>query len=127
MTRREFERLVEEGLRAIPEPLRRRVSNAAVVIEDEPSARVRRAQRLSRGQTLLGLYEGVPRTAREHYGVGGTLPDRITIFRRPIEAAAGGQPERMRRLVCETVWHEVAHHFGMDEAAVRGWEGRRRR
>ena len=115
MTHREFEKLVAEGIEAIPERFLRKLNNVAVVIEDE------------RGKNLLGLYEGIPQTGREHYGVGPTLPDRITIFRRTIMAEAGGDPARAREIVRDTVWHEIAHHFGMDEGRVRQREAKRRK
>lgn len=112
---------------AIPLRFRQKVANVAILIEETPSAHVRKKQKLSRNQTLLGLYEGIPHTARTHYGVGMTLPDRITIFRRPIESAAGSDPEQIRALVRDTIWHEIAHHFGMDEKAVRRSEAHRRK
>ncbi len=127
MKKEEFEQLVDEGITAIGEEFLKLANNVAIVIEDEPSADQRRKMRLGRGHTLLGLYEGIPQTSRQHYGVGTTLPDRITIFRKPIEAIAGDDPVRIREMVAETVWHEIAHHFGMDERRVRKIEGERRK
>ncbi len=127
MTSEEFEQLVEEGFAAIPEHLREKVANVAMIIEEEPTAAQRRKMRLGSGHTLLGLYEGIPHTARAHYGVGMTLPDRITIFRKAIEWTAGGDPDRIREIVCDTIWHEIAHHFGMDEGRVRRSEAKRKR
>jgi predicted Zn-dependent protease with MMP-like domain len=111
-------------LRVFPSGFLRRLNNVAVVIEEAPTRR-----QLARGSaySLLGLYEGIPHTRREHYGVGATMPDRITIFRRPIVAAAGGKPSRIREIVHDTVRHEIAHHFGMDEGRVRRNEAQRRR
>ncbi|MBI1833554.1 MAG: metallopeptidase family protein [Candidatus Andersenbacteria bacterium] len=126
MTTEEFEKLVEEGFAKIPERLREKVKNVAIFVEDVPSLETRKKQNLSRYQTLFGLYEGIPNTRRAHYGVGMTLPDRITIFRQPIESAAEGDPEHIREIVRDTIWHEIAHHFGMDEPAVRASEKKRR-
>jgi predicted Zn-dependent protease with MMP-like domain len=128
MTRVTFEQLVEEGFLAIPERFRQRVNNVAILVENEPSLAVRREQGLRAHQTLLGLYRGVPHTGRgSNYGVGMTLPDTITIYQKPIEAAAQGDPDRVREIVRDTIWHEIAHHFGMNEARVRHNEVRRRR
>lgn len=115
-----FERLVEEGVLLIPEKFRERIKNVAFLIEDEPSEEVRREEGLEEGETLLGLYQGIPATARgDSYGVGPTLPDTITLYKLPIEAEARESGDDIRTIVAETVWHEVAHYFGMDEEGVR--------
>ena len=117
--RKDFETLVREGYLLLPEWVRRKMSNVALLVEDRPSRGVRREQGLGSGETLLGYYRGTPLTARgSDYGVGATLPDTITLYRKPIEEEAGGDPEEVKRVVAETVWHEVAHHFGMDEDAI---------
>lgn len=77
------------------------------------------------GETLFGLYEGVPHPSRQGYGVGMTLPDRIVIYRRPIEEEARGDPARVRVIVRDTIWHEVAHHFGLDDSAIDARERKR--
>lgn len=85
--------------------------NVELVVEDEPDP-----ERVGEGQTLLGLYEGVPLTERglaEPY-----LPDRITIYRRPIEEMASS-PRRQAEIVRDTVVHEVAHHFGISDQRLR--------
>ena len=114
MTPQEFDKLVEKAIKAIPAPFRRRIENLAFVVEPEgPSP------------NLLGLYEGRPMPRRSVYD-GFTMPDRITIFQKPHERMAHSQ-EHLEKLVEETVWHEVAHYFGMDEAQVRRAERRRSR
>ncbi len=136
MPREEFEKLVaEEFPNAIPEKFRSRVENVAFLIEDEPSVEVRKEEGLGSNETLLGLYRGIPHTARgDYYGMGGTLPDTITLFRLPLimeaqeflRAGKASSPEEAMRLaIRETIWHEVAHHFGMDEHEVREREGER--
>ena len=134
-----FESFVRDGVEAIPSKFCARIKNAAFLVRERPTAAQRRQNGLRPGETLLGLYEGIPHPARgEGYG-GLVLPDRITIFKGPIEAEAhslveeyfgnGRRPrtsatlsemfkEEVRRLVIDTVWHEVAHHFGLDEAGV---------
>ncbi len=120
MNREAFEKLVEEGFLLIPEKFRKRIQNVALLVEDEPSDEVRAQEGLSTGETLLGLYQGIPATVRgDSYGIGPTIPDTITLFKLPIEEAAAGVPEEIPKIVAETVWHEYAHYFGMDEDEVR--------
>ena len=127
MDREAFEKLVEEGFLLIPEKFRERIQNVALLVEDEPSEEVRQQEGLSAEETLLGLYQGIPATVRgDSSGVGPTVPDTITLFKLPIEEAVGGAPEEIRKVVAETVWHEFAHYFGMDEDEVRFREEMRR-
>ena len=118
----EFDRLVAAAYKRIPARFRRRLNNIALVVEAEPSPA--QLGRLGPGGTLLGLYEGRPLTARSVFEPFA-MPDRITIFQGPHERLAR-TPEHLARLVEETVWHEVAHYFGMDELQVRAAERRRR-
>ena len=126
-----FEKLVaEEFPNAIPEKFRDKVSNVAFLIEREPSQILRAQEGLAQSETLLGHYRGIPRTSRgDYYGVGSTLPDTITLFQIPIEQEAqvfGGGEDAVRRVIRETIWHEVAHHFGMNEGQVREREALRK-
>jgi predicted Zn-dependent protease with MMP-like domain len=119
-----FDRLVEQAYERIPARFRRRLKNIAVMVEAEPSdAQLRRAG-VPRHGTLLGLYEGRPLTARSVFEPF-SMPDRILIFQGPHERLARS-PEHLEQLVEETIWHEVAHYFGMDEAQVRAAERKRR-
>ena len=99
-----FEELVAEALDTIPPDLGRLVDNVVVFVEDEAPAT---------GPELLGLYEGIPLTSRDHT-YAGTLPDRITIFRRPILRSSRTEADVVRQ-VRVTVVHEIAHHFGIDD------------
>ncbi len=106
--------------------MREKIKNVALLVEDEPSKEDREAEGLAHDETLLGLYRGIPLSARgENYGVGMTLPDTITLYQWPIEAAAAEDGTDVRKVVAETIWHEFAHHFGIDEAEVRKREGER--
>lgn len=135
MPRELFEKIVsEEFPRAVPEKFRARMQNVAVLVEDEPDEGTRREEGLFENETLLGLYRGVPNTARgSEYGVGVTLPDTITLFQTPIEDEANDIVTKkkidietaVREVIRETIWHEVAHYFGMDEGEVRGREKRK--
>ncbi|MBW3538274.1 metallopeptidase family protein [Candidatus Parcubacteria bacterium] len=124
MTNDQFEAMVAAGIDAIPAEFSAKLANVAVVVEDEPTAEQRRKLELRPGWTLFGLYEGVP-LARRGAGYTMVLPDKITIFRRPIEAAAASAAD-VKEIVKNTVWHEIAHHFGMNEAEVRAAEAKRR-
>lgn len=119
-----FEQYIAQGIKLIPPRFRRLIENVAIVVEEEPSAAVRERQRLKPGDLLLGLYEGIPRTARANYA--GVLPDKITIFKRHIEIEATQSGLPVAEVVAETIWHEVAHHFGLNENEVRAKERQRR-
>lgn len=119
MKRQDFEKLVNEGVEAIPEKFREKIKNVAFLIADYPTEKQLKENGVPEGDTLLGLYEGIPATERgEYYGMGETLPDRITIFQKPIEEEADGDAEKVREVVKDTIWHEVAHYFGMSEKEV---------
>lgn len=127
MTHEEFEQLVaQEWEHAIPEKYRHLIKNVAFLVEDEPSLEVREREGLGGGETLLGYYQGIPHTARgDLYGVGMTMPDTITLYRVPILEEAEASGLSVSQVIRDTLWHEVAHHFGYDEHAVREKEDRR--
>lgn len=127
MTHEEFERLLEEEFeRAIPEQFRPHIKNVGFLVEDEPDDATRKEEGLGPNQTLLGLYRGIPYPARgDWYGMGSTMPDTITLYQHPIEAAALQDGVDVRQVIRETIWHEVAHLFGMDEHTVRAREDKR--
>jgi predicted Zn-dependent protease with MMP-like domain len=116
MTPEEFEQLVNAGIEAIPKKFLDLLDNVAVVIEDYPSPEQMQKLQLKPGWTLFGLYEGVPKTKRGNPYVV-IMPDKITIFRGPILQAAQ-EPEAIKELVKKTVWHEIAHHFGLDHDGI---------
>lgn len=101
-----------------PKRLRKKMENVAIVIEDEPTLEQLKKSGTTSERILLGLYEGIPRPQR---GCSYTLvlPDKITIFQKPIEEIAGSSPELIKQQVKETIWHEIAHHFGFDEEAIK--------
>ena len=123
MNRAEFERLVDEAWETIPQGFRERFSNLAVFVQHEPTSEDLRAGRVPPGGTLLGLYQGVPLAKRTvHYGM--VLPDRVILFQGPIERASRSRQD-VAKMVYDTLWHELAHHLGMDEKEVRAAEKRR--
>lgn len=123
MTDKEFMGLVENGLDMLRPDIQKRMTNVAVVIADEPSAEQRKENDLGPDDTLFGLYEGVPLIERGLEDLP-SLPDKITIFKLPI-LAAYSDPTDIKTCVANTVWHEVAHHFGMEESEVEQEELRR--
>ena len=140
MTHEEFEQLVaEEFERAIPEGFLPHIKNVAFLVEDEPSQELRKKEGLEHGETLLGYYHGIPLSARgDWYGMGTTMPDTITLFQKPIEEQAHelehsnilqnvriSYTDLVRKIIRETIWHEVAHHFGFDENQVQQKEQKR--
>lgn len=122
MKQSEFEQLVNEGIAQIPAKFLRRLKNVAIVIEDEPSAEQIKKLKLRKNHLLFGLYEGVPLTKRGAYY--SALPDKVTIFKCPIEQYAQ-TPQEIREIVKNTVWHELGHYFGMAEGEIRKVEKKR--
>lgn len=123
--REEFEQIVIDELAKVPERFQHKIKNVVFIVEDEVSAIERDENHLSKEQDLLGLYKGIPLIARgDNYGVGMTLPDVITIYQGPTERSANGNTGRVRKVVRETVFHEVAHYLGMNEGEVAMWEAK---
>lgn len=118
--RKRFEQWVDEAWQNIPEAIRREFSNLVIVVEDEPTAAQLEAAGIPRGDTLLGLYEGVPLDKRGWF-YQMALPDRITLFQGPLEREGSD----IRQAIYETLWHELAHHIGMNEQEVRAAERRK--
>jgi predicted Zn-dependent protease with MMP-like domain len=100
----DFEDSVEAAIETLPDDLREAMSNVAIVVEDEPPA----------GQPLLGLYEGIPPTARTSF-YSGAAPDKISIYRGPLERLYGHDPELLQQMIRRVVLHEIAHHFGISD------------
>jgi len=123
VNRERFEELVAEAVGDLPEEFLDKLENVDVVVEDSPA----RTQliRVGRGMTLLGLYEGVPHTERTR-GYNMILPDRITIFQKPIEAICRSEKEVVLE-VRRVVQHEIAHHFGLDDDLLKDIESDKRR
>ena len=111
-----FERLVQQALGGIPQELSTYLDNVDLVVEDWPTREQLAGSGIEDGQYLLGLYEGIPLT--ERYGYDMVLPDKITLFQKPIEAVGSSEEETVKE-VRDTVVHEVAHHFGIDDYRLK--------
>jgi predicted Zn-dependent protease with MMP-like domain len=116
VTPERFDELVVDALDSIPPELAAEMENVAVLVEEWPDP-----EQHARS-TLLGLYEGVPLTARGPIGYSGVMPDRITIFRGPLCARAHDEAD-LAAQVRKTVLHEVGHYFGITDARLDelGW------
>jgi predicted Zn-dependent protease with MMP-like domain len=122
MTRAEFERLVREAVTLIPGRFRREMKNLALVVEAEPSPELLEEMEIEPPDSLYGLYQGTPLTERT-WGFGNALPDRITLFQRPIEEDCEDVDE-IRAVIGETLIHEVGHYFGLSEEEIEDIEAR---
>ena len=100
----DFEQVIRETLDSVPRELRDQMSNVEIVVDEEPPP----------GQHLLGLYQGIPLTQRG-INYSGTLPDKITIYRGPLERHYGHDPELLTQEIRRVVLHEIAHHFGISD------------
>ena len=109
----EFEEAVGDALDSIPQELARAMDNVVVLVEQEPPPD---------DPDLLGVYDGTPLTERDSWWAAGALPDRITIFKGPLERMCQSRDE-LREEIAVTVVHEVAHHFGLDDDQLHelGW------
>ena len=126
MKRARFEQLVARALRSIPKRFRDEMRNVAVVVEDEPSAELLEEMGIEPPDTLFGLYQGTPLTERD-WAFGNAMPDRISIFQKPIEEASEDDDEIVTA-IGETVIHEFGHYFGLSEEEIeeieeRYWRG----
>ena len=113
LTPAEFDARVEDALDEVPEELMAMLDNVVFLVEDEPPAD---------DPDLLGVYEGVPLTERDDAWAAGALPDRIVLFRGPLTRMCADD-EELTEEIAVTVVHEIAHHFGIDDAALHelGW------
>lgn len=105
-----FTALIAEALDALPEWVHRTLDNVEILVDDEPAS----SSSGDEEAEMLGVYEGIPLTDRGS-DYTGVLPDRITLFAGPIVREAGPNEAELKRVISETVVHEIAHHFGIDD------------
>lgn len=115
VSRDSFEDLVRGAVSSLPEQFLSKMGNVGVIVADHPTHAQRAQNDLGPGDTLFGLYEGVPLTARGAFVP--PLPDVITIFQGPIEDSCDSL-EQLEHQVRTTVTHEVAHYFGFSDDAL---------
>jgi predicted Zn-dependent protease with MMP-like domain len=114
----EFDQVVTEVVGGLPKEFRERIDNVEIVVADYPSRSMMR--RVPRGRMLLGLYQGVPQKHRgAWYGMRPVMPDRITLFKKNIEAICSSR-EAVYHRIRKTLLHEIGHHFSMSDKDLRG-------
>ena len=116
-----FEKYLEEAIDAIPPPYDSRLQNVAFILEDDPTPEQRLRLNLHPNETLFGLYEGVPLPVRN--GALKLLPDKITIFKSPLLAVSQDKAD-LRDKIGRTLWHEVAHYYGLDHKRIHELESK---
>lgn len=119
MEREKFEGLVIDALKSIPQFFRQKMENVEIVIEDYAPHYVQARLKIH-PYALFGLYQGIPRNKRGIW-YGNVLPDKITIFQRPIEENCRSE-EEIKDLIKKVVMHEIGHYFGLSEAKLRQLE-----
>ena len=118
----EFELLVHDAVDGLPKVHKDKILNVGFFVRDIPSDEQIKRSGLLEGQILLGLYEGVPLSQR-----GGNiklLPDTITLFQIPIEMSSNSLDE-LKKQIQNTVWHEVAHYFGLNHKMINAIENKK--
>jgi predicted Zn-dependent protease with MMP-like domain len=121
----EFENIIKKAVERLPSEFKDKMENVSIVFSDYPSEeQMRQINMQGRGMLLLGLYQGVPQTRRGNYGIGATLPDKITIFKIPLLSISKNYEEAVKNIK-STVIHEIAHHFGMSEEEIQKAKSRR--
>ncbi len=115
----QFQELIDRAFDSLPKVHRDRVQNVAILFADTPTQEQRLELQLRHDQTLLGLYQGVPLSARQ--GRPSLLPDRITLFKLPLIMQAQGETG-LYEAVRHTLWHEIAHYYGLNHDKIRELE-----
>ena len=115
ITNEGFQALINQALEELPGEHVKNIQNVAILYEEEPTEEQRQKLALRNDQTLFGLYEGVPLAARQ--GQTRIFPDRITIFKGPMERVSDSVAELKERIK-HTIWHEIAHYYGLDHRRI---------
>jgi predicted Zn-dependent protease with MMP-like domain len=112
---RQFRIMASQAIDSLPQPYIDNMKNVAIVIEDDPTPEQKARLHLHNGQTLYGLYEGIPLTKRGNYTMA--LPDKITIFKNPIITNSQNLTQ-LKTQIKRTIWHEIAHHYGLNHQQI---------
>ena len=115
----EFQSLINQALEELPGEHAKNIKNVAILFEEEPTPEQRQRLKLDPYHTLLGLYEGTPLSERQ--GRDTLLPDRITLFKVPLERRSA-TPERLKENIKHTLWHEIAHYYGLNHTKIQELE-----
>lgn len=115
VTDEQFQVLINHALESLPGEHARSIQNIAILYEHEPTPEQRQKLELRDDQTLFGLYEGLPLSQRQ--GMGRLFPDKITIFKGPMERSCNSMLE-LREQIRHTLWHEIGHYYGLDHKRI---------
>lgn len=121
----EFSNLIAQALDELPEKYTEKLGSVLITYEDEPTAEQRQKLRLACNQSLFGLYEGIPLTKRGNV-ISGQLPDKITLFKLPLFHASRDM-DNFKKRIKHTLWHEIAHYFGLDHDRIHQLESQSHR
>jgi predicted Zn-dependent protease with MMP-like domain len=116
---KQFHELINEALESLPGEHAQGIKNIAILMQDDPTPEQRVKLQLRDDQTLFGLYEGIPLSRRQ--GTTQVLPDKITLFKGPIERSAQTLPA-LKEQIRHTLWHEIAHYYGLDHPRIHELE-----
>jgi predicted Zn-dependent protease with MMP-like domain len=119
LSNNQFDKLINQALEELPGEHVRRIKNVAILAQDDPDDEQRIRLKLRKDQTLLGLYEGVPLSRRQ--GLDTVLPDKITLFKNPL-IAHSHDFKSLKEQIKHTLWHEIAHYYGLDHDKIRELE-----
>ena len=122
LTDEQFDQLISQAMDELPQEYIVGLDNVAVTYADAPTAEQLKKQGVGRGEVLLGLYEGIPRVARGS-GYNLVLPDKITLFKLPILAVSQNESDLFEQIK-RTLWHEIAHHYGLGHDRIHELENR---
>lgn len=115
----QFQELINQALGELPGEHAKNIKNVAILYEEDPTPAQREKLQLRNDQTLLGLYEGTPLAQRQ--GMTRLLPDKITLFKGPLQRQAG-TPDELKEAIKHTLWHEIAHYYGLDHDKIHELE-----
>ena len=121
ITDKEFETLIARAMDELPQEYIANMDNVAVVYASDPTPEQLAKQGVRENQLLLGLYEGIPLTARLSSSYSGVLPDKITLFKHPLIAVSSSADDFYEHIK-RTLWHEIAHHYGLDHTDIHNRE-----
>jgi predicted Zn-dependent protease with MMP-like domain len=118
----QFDTLISRAMDELPQQYIKGLDNVAITYDDEPTPEQKEKMKIRDRQLLLGLYEGVPLTRRGN-GWSGMLPDKITLFKRPILHVVANEGELFEQIK-RTLWHEIAHYYGLDHDRIHELQAR---
>lgn len=124
VTDQEFDRLVTRAMDELPQEYITQLDNLSIVYADEPTEEQIRSMKIDNNHLLLGLYEGIPQTQRG-MGYHMVLPDRITLFKKSILAVVNDEKELLEQIK-RTLWHEIAHHYGLNHSRIDMLENKKK-